>query len=200
MKKAVMVKIIRFAKKGYEIVSRRIREQGIKTTLIWAYGRGVSKLTGVPMLRYSEITPNLYIGPQYNQKGKQHLLNHGIEYDVNLRIEFDDAEHDLALPHYCYLPTIDDDAVSLEHLYQGIAFIQQAHKDGGKVYIHCAGGVGRAPTMGAAYLMSTGLSLDQALTLIRKFRPFISIMPPQMKQLRLLESRLFHVVDSHAVV
>lgn len=195
-----MVKIIRFAKKGYSILSRRLKEQGLKTTLIWAYGRGVPKLTGVPLLSFSQVTPNLFIGPQYNQKGKQHLLKNGIEYDVNLRIEFDDAEHDLALPHYCYLPTIDDDGVSIEHLYQGIAFIKQAHQDGGKVYIHCAGGVGRAPTMGAAYLMSTGLSLDEALATIRKVRPFISIMPPQMAQLRLLEARLFKVVDSHAVV
>lgn len=195
-----MTKIIRFVKKGYSIVSRRIQEQGLKTTLIWAYGRGLSKLTGVPLLQFSEVTPDLFIGPQYNQQGKQHLLKHGIEYDVNLRIEFDDMAHDLALPHYCYLPTIDDDAVSLDHLYQGIAFIKQAHQNGGKVYIHCAGGVGRAPTMGAAYLMSTGLSLDDALAKIRRVRPFISIMPPQMAQLRLLESKLFQVVHSHAVV
>jgi predicted protein tyrosine phosphatase len=195
-----MAKIIRFAKKGFSILNRRIQEQGLKTTLIWAYGRGVPKLTGVPLLQYSEVTPDLFIGAQYNQRGKQHLLNKGIEYDVNLRIEFDDAEHDLALPHYCYLPTIDDDAVSLEHLYQGIAFIKDAHQNGGKVYIHCAGGVGRAPTMGAAYLMSTGLSLDQALEKIRAVRPFISIMPPQMAQLRLLEARLFQVVNSHAII
>lgn len=187
-----MQKPIRFIQKGVGIVTRRLREQGFKTTAVWVYGRGAAKLTGVPTLRYSQITPQLFVGPQYGKRGMAHLQKHGITHGVNLRIEFDDAEHGLALPHYCHLPTIDDDAPSMEHLQEGIAFIKQAVADEGKVYIHCAGGVGRAPTMAAAYLMSTGKTLDEALAIIRQARPFISIMPPQMKQLRRLESELFN--------
>jgi predicted protein tyrosine phosphatase len=180
---------IRFAKKGYTILSRRIRDHGLKTTLIWVYGRGLSKLTGVPVLRHSRVTPQLYVGPQYNARGLALLQTHGITHGVNLRIEFDDEANQLALPQYCYLPTVDDDAPTLEHLQQGIDFIHQAINDGGKVYIHCAGGVGRAPTMAAAYLMSTGLSLDESLEKIRQVRPYIYIMPVQMEQLRKLEAQ-----------
>ena len=135
-------------------------------------------------MKYSQITPHLYVGPQYNQRGKRKLEQEGIQHDVNLRIEFDDAAHGLALAHYCYLPTIDDDAPSMEHLKQGVAFISQAINNGQKVYIHCAGGIGRAPTMAAAYFMSQGMSLDDAITLIKKTRPFIKIMPPQLAQLK----------------
>lgn len=179
---------IRFVRKGWRILSRRLREQGLKTTLVWIYGRGVPKLTGVPLLQFSRVTPQLFVGPQYGKRGKAYLESQGIDYDVNLRIEFDDAQYDLALKHYCYLPTIDDAAPSLEHLEEGAAFIQQAIEAGGKVYIHCAGGVGRAPTTAAAYLIKSGMTLDDALASIRKVRPFISIMPPQMEQLKRFEA------------
>lgn len=179
-----MLNPINSLKKVPTIILRRLREQGVGTTLIWLYGRGFPLLTGIPIMKYCEITPFLYIGPQYNQRGKRRLEQEGIQHDVNLRIEFDDAAHDLALAHYCYLPTIDDDAPTIEHLKQGAAFIEQAINNGEKVYIHCAGGIGRAPTMAAAYFISQGMSLDEAIALIKKTRPFINIMPPQLAQLK----------------
>jgi protein-tyrosine phosphatase len=57
------------------------------------------------------------------------------------------------------------------------------------VYIHCAGGVGRAPTLAAAYLITQGMPLDEALAQIRKVRPFINIVPQQMAGLKEFEAR-----------
>jgi protein-tyrosine phosphatase len=51
--------------------------------------------------------------------------------------------------------------------------MRQVIQNGGRVYVHCAGGVGRAPTMAAAYLVSTGLATEEAWALIRRKRPFI---------------------------
>jgi hypothetical protein len=165
-----------------------LRSQGLRTTLVWLYGRGVPKLTGIPLVRYSQITPQVFVGGQYGRRGKRKLEALGVTGGVNLRVEFDDAAHGLALPHYCHLPTVDDAAPSLEHLAEGVAFIERVTRNGGKVYIHCAGGVGRAPTMAAAYFVAQGMSLDEALALIRRTRPFIRIMPPQMEQLRRFEA------------
>lgn len=175
--------------KAIRIVVHRLRTQGLRTTLLWVYGRGLPKLTGVPLLRFSEITPQIAVGPQYGRRGKRHLEAQGYTGDVNLRVEFDDAAHGLALDEYCHLPTIDDDAISLDHLEQGVAFIRRVVENGGKVYIHCAGGVGRAPTMAAAYFIAQGMTLDEALALIRRTRPFINIMPPQMARLREFEAQ-----------
>jgi len=180
--------IIKKIKKGWNILSYRLKTQGLKTTLIWIYGRGVPKLTGVPLFQFSEITPQIFVGPQFNRRGKRVLEAAGITGDVNLRVEFDDAAHGLALKNYCYLPTTDDDAPGLAHLQKGVTFIQNELATGGKVYIHCAGGVGRAPTMAAAYFISKGYSLSDALALICKTRPFIKIMPPQMAQLEKFEA------------
>jgi protein-tyrosine phosphatase len=178
-------------KKGLGIFADRLRTQGIRLTLIWLYGRGVPLITGIPIMKYSQITPQIYVGPQYRRAGKGKLEQRGIHGDVNLRLEFDDAAHGLALKNYCHLPTVDDTAPSLDHLREGIDFINQITSKGGKVYIHCAGGIGRAPTMAAAYLISQGLTLDEAIALIKKSRPFIRIMPEQMERLKQFE-RLYH--------
>jgi protein-tyrosine phosphatase len=173
--------------KGFNIVSRRIKMQGLRTTLIWAYGRGLPKLTGIPMAKYSRITRQIYVGPQYRQRGKRHLARLGITGVVNMRVEYDDAAHNLLVGQYCHLPTIDDDAPTVEYLNAGIAFIEQVIAAGGKVYIHCAGGIGRAPTMAVAYFVRHGLSVDDAINLIKQTRPFINITPVQMEHLRRFE-------------
>jgi len=181
-------KTTRFVRKGVRILSKRLQEQGVRTTVIWAYGRGIAKVTGIPPLRFSQVTEQLYVGPQYDKAGKAHLEAHGITAGVNLRVEFDDAEYGLSLSHYCHLPTIDDDAPTQEHLLQGASFIRERINAGDKVYIHCAGGIGRAPTMAAAYLVTTGCSVNEALTAIRAVRPFISPTLSQVEALHVFEA------------
>jgi len=183
--------MLKFAKQGFYILTRRLQKQGLYTTLIWIYGRGIPKLTGIPIMQFSRITSQIYVGAQYTHAGKRKLEQLGINADVNLRIEFDDAAHGLALTHYCYLPTIDDHAPSMEHLEHGVKFIEKIVTDGGKVYIHCAGGIGRAATMAAAYFIRQGMSLDEAIAFIKKTRPFIHIMPVQMEQLKKLAKKTF---------
>lgn len=176
-----------FARKGWNILRYRLREQGLWVTLQWVWGRGIPKITGVPLLRYSRVTPQIYVGPQFNKLGKRALERAGITADVNLRVEFDDAAHGLALEHYCHLPTVDDAAPAVAHLQEGVDFIDAIVRQGGKVYIHCKAGVGRAPTMAAAYFLSQGMALDEAIALIKQARPFITITPPQMAGLRAYE-------------
>ncbi len=176
-----MLKKIR---KAIRILVFRLRTQGLWVTLQWAVGRGIPKLTGVPLEMNSAITPTIYVGPQYNARGKRWLENKGINAVINMRTEYDDAKHGLDLQHYLHLPTIDDDAPTIKHLQAGVLFIQQILDEGGKVYIHCMGGIGRAPTMAAAYFISTGMTTDEAIAFIKRKRPFINITPPQLERLR----------------
>jgi len=183
-----MQKLRKSIPKGWDILIYRLRTQGVRTTLVWLYGRGVPKITGIPITKYSRITKQLYVGAQFRRMGKRRLKKLGITGVVNMRIEYDDAAHDLTLDHYCHLPTIDDVAPTLDHLDEGVAFIRQVVAEGGKVYIHCAGGIGRAPTMAIAYFVRHGFSVDEAMRLIKQVRPFINIMPVQMEQLRRFEA------------
>jgi len=157
-------------------------------TLLWLYGRGIPLITGIPLMKYSQITSEIYVGPQYRRAGKYRLEKFGITGTVNLRFEFDDSLHGLSLKDYCYLPVINDCAPTLEQLNNGVTFIRQVIAKGGKVYIHCQGGLSRAPTMAAAYFINQGFSLKEAVELIQHIRPFIEIKSIQMEQLKYFEA------------
>lgn len=177
-----------FIQRGTQLFFNRLYQQGWKSALVWLYGRGIPMLTGVPLFKYSQITPQLFVGPQYRQAGKRKLESLEINSSLNLRIEFDDSAHGLALKNYCYIPVINEHAPSLEQLQQGISFIQQEIANGKKIYIHCQGGLGRAPTFAAAYLISQGLTTNEAIEKIQLIRPFIDIKPGQKEQLQKYET------------
>jgi predicted ATP-grasp superfamily ATP-dependent carboligase len=159
---------------------QRIRRQGLRTAIVRTYCEG----TGIPLLKYCQVTPQVYIGAQHGWTGKQKLRRWGISAIVNMRSEFDDSCHDLVLGHYCHLGTEEFTAPTIEQLQEGIAFIRRVVDGGGRVYVHCSEGVSRAPTMVTAFLIDQGMTLPEAIDHIRRSRPFINILPVQMQRLR----------------
>jgi protein-tyrosine phosphatase len=182
-----MRKFFHYMQMGRILFMFRLRNQGLATTLLWMYVRIGAFITGIPFFRYCQVTPEVFVGPQYRKLGKRALMRWGITASVNMRTEYDDALHGLTLDQYCYLPTVDDQAPTLDQLGRGVEFINQVVSRGGKVYIHCTGGIGRAPTMAAAYFIYQGMQLEDAIGLIEETRPFIHIMPPQLEQLEHFE-------------
>jgi hypothetical protein len=177
------LKPLRLAIKGLGILVWRLRYQGLAATFTWAWTRVYLWLMGRPVLRYCQITPELYVGGRMNARGWRRLAAQGLTASLNMRSEFDDAVYGLGPEDYLWLPTDDDHAPTLDQLRQGVGFIRATLERGGRVYVHCASGVGRAPTMAAAYLVSTGLTPGEALALIRKTRPFIKPMAVQVAAL-----------------
>ena len=177
------MRLVHLVIKGIRILLRRLRQQGPQVTFTWAWTRLYLWLVGRPVLRYCQITPQLYVGGQMNARGWRWLVGRGLTASLNLRSEFDDARYGVGPQGYLWLPTGDDYAPSLEQFRQGTSFIRDVIESQGKVYVHCASGVGRAPTMAAAYLVSTGLSAEEALALIRQVRPFIRPTPVQLAAL-----------------
>lgn len=156
------------------------------------------RLIGVPTLRRSEITPQLYLGGQYTSRGFEILKKRGITGIVSMRIRARKGLPDLGEIQFLHLPTIDLRAPSLENLVKGVEFITLHLKAGGKVYVHCAAGEGRGPTMVAAYLISTGLTVDAALNQIQSVRHFI--MPTVEQRKRLEEFSEYWKMHSKDVV
>lgn len=170
--------------KGVRILWGRLKEQGCPVTFWWAADHLTRIITGVPIRRVSAITPQLHVGGQYRRRGWPALARRGITAVVNMREEFDDAQAGIAPARYLHLSTVDDRPPAMEAIRTGVAFIQDEVARGGSVYIHCGAGVGRAPAMAAAYLVSTGLSADQAWATIRRVRPFIR---PHLEQVEQVE-------------
>lgn len=155
---------------------RQIIKQGLKTTLIEARDQLHRRIRGAPLKNRSRITQNLYVGGQYNEKGWERLKSdRGVTAVVNMRAEYNEADHGFGPEpaQYCYLPTPDGYAPKLADIRKGVDFIREQIAKGGTVYVHCWEGVGRAPTVAAAYLTTTGLTPSEAWGTIKKVRPYI---------------------------
>ncbi len=168
------------------ILYRRLAEQGPRATALWVKDKVVRRMRGYSPADISRVAPHLFVGGQQRVKGLAAMRELGISAVVNMREESDDASRGVALDAYLWLPTTDDAAPSAEALKQGIAFIAESIDAGRGVYIHCGAGVGRAPTMAAAYLVHKGATAEAAWETIRRARPFIRPTPPQVEAIEAL--------------
>ncbi len=166
------------------IIYRRIKELGPKPTWLWLKDKLKRRSLGFSPPEISRVTQQIYVGGQHKRHGLQAMREHGITAVVNMREEFDDAEKGLLLDHYLWLPTTDDAPPSLRDLNRGVDFIESQAAQGESVYIHCASGVGRAPTMAAAYLVRQGATPEEAWKKIQEGRPFVRPAPLQVEVIR----------------
>ncbi|EOR96697.1 Dual specificity protein phosphatase 4 [Arcticibacter svalbardensis MN12-7] len=144
-------------------------------------------IKGIPTIKRSQITADLFLGSQYNKVGLRKLKALGITAIVNMRIHSIYKKAQYKGFEYRHFPTIDNTAPPLEVLIKGAQFIDEQIKKNGKVYVHCRQGLGRGPTMAIAYLLKSGLTFDDALGLVKKVRPFINPRRSQIARLKELE-------------
>ena len=170
--------------KWYHLLRLHLVRRGIRYGLLWTTDL-ITRLTwGVSPARFTEITPDLHVGGQYLRWGWSLLEKRGVTAVVNMRDEYDDQEAGIAPSRYLYLPTVDNTPPTMEDLQSGVNFIREELERDGRVYIHCEAGVGRAPTMAAAYLVSQGMGPAAAWDLLRERRPFIRPTLGQRKQIQ----------------
>ncbi len=119
---------------------------------------------------YNQITDDVFVGSNFccQVHFDDALVKQGVVADVSLEKEQIDAAY--GVESYLWLPTEDTTAPSPHQLGLGCSHIQDVINRGHKVYIHCRNGHGRAPTMASAYLVSTGMSADDAMALIQENR------------------------------
>ncbi|MGF1503958.1 MAG: dual specificity protein phosphatase family protein [Chloroflexi bacterium] len=135
---------------------------------------------------FSPITEQLYVGG-YLEDGDWHILAAlGVTVDINLMGEAQDRFTPHAAPDvYLWLPIVDWTAPDQQTLQTGARFIELMVEQGRSVYVHCFAGVGRSPTLAAAYLVTTGLSSSEALQLLKEKRP---VVDPNRAQIRALQA------------
>lgn len=135
-------------------------------------------------MSFSRIADGVYIGT--NQCCQVHyqveLIQRGVTHDVSLEGEHVDEPY--GADSYLWLPTEDHQAPSLTALKMGVAYIEQVLRHGGQVYVHCKNGHGRSPTLVAAWLMSRGKTITQALAVIKRKRPEVHLESVQIERLK----------------
>lgn len=177
-------------RKFVKLLQLRLVSQGLKPTLLWMHNLFNRVFFDRPVRGQTEILPNLFVGPQFKQRGWKSLEKWGIDSVVNMRREFDDRSLGIEIPNYHHIPLVDDTAPSVEELESGVKFITENIDRGGKVYIHCGAGVGRAPTMASAYLISKGMTPKEAEETIRAKRSFIRMVRLQRDVLAAYAAKL----------
>lgn len=117
-------------------------------------------------IEFSKIDNRIYIGT--NQCCRYHfnknLLSKGISADISLEENRVDAP--FGVQSYLWLPTIDGTAPSDHQLNLGVKHLTNLVNEKHKVYIHCKNGHGRAPTLVAAYYISLGHSVADAIKMV----------------------------------
>ncbi|MBS1665352.1 MAG: dual specificity protein phosphatase family protein [Bacteroidetes bacterium] len=144
-------------------------------------------IVGIPTLRRSQITANLFLGGQYNLRGLRLLKEMGITGVINMRMHSVYVEARYQGLEYLHLPTPDNTPPKLEDLIRGAEFAHSQIEAGGKVYIHCRQGLGRGPTMAIAYLLRMGQTYADAFATVKRVRTFINPRAGQVARLKELE-------------
>jgi atypical dual specificity phosphatase len=69
------------------------------------------------------------------------------------------------------VPTIDFTPPTVESIKSSLEFIERHAARGGKVYVHCKAGRGRSATVAMCYLITGGLSPEEAQARLSHVRP-----------------------------
>ncbi len=133
---------------------------------------------------FNQISQQIFVGTNMccQSHYQEKLLSQNISVDISLEAEHVDQPY--GAEYFIWIPIIDHSPPTIEQMRFGAKTIAELVAMGKKIYIHCKEGHGRAPTMTAAYFISTGMSTNEALALIQQYRPEAH---PNQEQVKALE-------------
>jgi serine/threonine/tyrosine-interacting protein len=122
-----------------------------------------------------EILPGLFLGPYSCSKDLELLQQNAITHIVSIR---DSSEKKILRPrfpeHFQYFEIEVSDSPNerlIPHFPQAKAFIDNALYNGGRVFVHCNGGISRSPAFVVAYVMETvKMDYQQAYSYVQNRR------------------------------
>src|SRR5205823_15122870 len=71
---------------------------------------------------------------------------------------------------FLHVPTADRYGFSYEQLRDGVTWVRDHTRDGGRAFLHCEHGVGRGPLLACAVLVAQGDPAPRALRKVRSAR------------------------------
>ncbi len=139
---------------------------------------------------YDQITEEVFIGTNMCcQMGfSKELLSKGVRADISLEEDRTDAPD--GVDYFLWLPTKNNQPPSPKDLEIGVKFLDFLISNKIKTFIHCRNGHGRAPTLFAAYLISKGKSVEEAVSLIASKRSVIHLQDAQVEALKAFKASI----------
>ena len=134
------------------------------------------------------VISGLFIGGEAAARNKALLNRLGITHIVNLN-SGESLIDEFQNITYCSILLNDSVFEDLtQEFWDAVHFIDNAIKHDGTVLVHCRRGISRSAALCAAYLIDCrGMSLDAAVSFIKKQRPIININQGFMEQLQMHE-------------
>lgn len=134
-------------------------------------------------LDYNYIENGIYAGTnQCCSTGLVEVLQkEGITADVSL--EDTRLDHPFGVEMYAWIPVRDDTPPTPDQLSFGVHVLNELVRQNRKIYVHCKNGHGRTSTLVAAYFISHGKSVDEAIDLIQQKRPGAHLQNSQREAL-----------------
>src|SRR5262245_61931350 len=141
------------------------------------------------------IDEQVFLGGALMFDDLERLRRQGVGAVVNLCAERSDNPTRLAVTQmdYLWLPVPDTHPPTVQQIWQGLAWIEQRVYAEGKVYIHCASGMGRSVTLLACwYLYAYGMTVPQVLTFVKRRRPQAALTRRQVRRIEEMALLLMH--------
>lgn len=134
------------------------------------------------------VTDRIAVGGAiWDEQGMIEVAGAGITHVINMQAEFDETRlGQMYFLTVLWNPTDDDFEPKPASLFHcGVEFARDALRDeSAKVYIHCAAGVHRAPTMTLAVLCTMGWEMEEAMLTIERLRPEIEFVEVYVESVR----------------
>ena len=154
----------------------------------------------IPALNWWDVIDEHFcLGGALMFNDMERLQQQGVSAVINLCAEREDDQERLgqAGMAYLWIPVIDMCAPTFEQIAEGVCWIERQLLADRVIYIHCAAGVGRSATLLASwYMYAHGVTVSQALALLKTRRPQVSLTRRQMQCLHAY-ARLLQPSHSH---
>lgn len=145
---------------------------------------------GIKGFDYDQINDGVFIGTNMCcQVGfNRELLTKNVRADISLEEVRVDAP--MGVDYFLWLPTKNHEAPTSDKFTLGVQTLEFLISRKIKVYIHCKNGHGRAPTLYVAYLIKTGMEVNEAIKYLKDKRPVIHFNENQIKALKAFKNSL----------
>ncbi len=122
------------------------------------------------------VDEGVILGARPMTQDLANLYKEGVRAVVNMCQEYPGpvADYKKLGIEQLWLPTVDFQHPSMEHVSQGVDFIQQVVERGEKVYVHCKAGRARSATVVLCWLVKhRRMTIDEAQALLLVKRPHV---------------------------